>query len=457
MKKYVYSAIAIQALVISVIFCVVKSTTADSVATNKQVVVLDNGTDTNKPVKPSAAESKQAQNKVLASKAKTATSLSDSTTSDNFDSLEESMDIYNIDAPVDANHNAPAKNNNSDNTADNKPKSEKKANSPKDTNSNNKVVVIVDNAHAKEKVVTIVDNEGESKQIKLLDIDVPEEKKQELISRAKNVRKDIKDRKDRKDNKDRNDKLNNQLVSINAPNNFIISNDIGMANVPVLDQGLHGTCVTFATTAILNAKMNAGDYISQQCVLELGRYINTVSKCANDGCSGWKGLSSNGVSLSRIKQYGIVSKDLCPHQYANASYSLTYQQYLDLSSKLWADSFNYKKLAGSNLAAIKTAINNNNRVAIAILLHSDYIAGVAINGKPNGLWSIAYNAEKFVHDMFYNAKLAGGHALVVTGYDDAKRLLKVRNSWSAKVGDSGEFYITYDYYQLLGMEAFEVY
>lgn len=37
-----------------------------------------------------------------------------------------------------------------------------------------------------------------------------------------------------------------------------------------------------------------------------------------------------------------------------------------------------------------------------------------------------------------------GHAMVIVGYDDTKRLFKIRNSWGPNWGDNGYFYITYD-------------
>lgn len=40
----------------------------------------------------------------------------------------------------------------------------------------------------------------------------------------------------------------------------------------------------------------------------------------------------------------------------------------------------------------------------------------------------------------------GGHAILVVGYDHAKRLFIVRNSWGADWGDKGYFYVSYDYF-----------
>ena len=60
---------------------------------------------------------------------------------------------------------------------------------------------------------------------------------------------------------------------------------LGMNNVPVLDQGSHGTCVTFAITAAIDAALSKGDYISQLCQLELGTYLEPMGYSV----SGWDG------------------------------------------------------------------------------------------------------------------------------------------------------------------------
>lgn len=43
-------------------------------------------------------------------------------------------------------------------------------------------------------------------------------------------------------------------------------------------------------------------------------------------------------------------------------------------------------------------------------------------------------------------KLLGGHAVLVVGYDDAKKWFIVRNSWGPKWGDKGYFYLPYTYF-----------
>ena len=74
--------------------------------------------------------------------------------------------------------------------------------------------------------------------------------------------------------------------------------------MPVLNQGMHGSCVTFATTAAIDASIGDGDYVSQLCSLQLGNYLERYGY----GVSGWDGSWARFV-LSQIESFGFVSKE----------------------------------------------------------------------------------------------------------------------------------------------------
>ena len=42
-----------------------------------------------------------------------------------------------------------------------------------------------------------------------------------------------------------------------------------------------------------------------------------------------------------------------------------------------------------------------------------------------------------------NDKLLGGHAVMAVGYNDAKKVIIVRNSWGVEWVDKGYFYMPY--------------
>jgi C1A family cysteine protease len=41
--------------------------------------------------------------------------------------------------------------------------------------------------------------------------------------------------------------------------------------------------------------------------------------------------------------------------------------------------------------------------------------------------------------------VVGGHAVMCVGYDNSKRLFRIRNSWGSGAGDDGYFYMPYAY------------
>ena len=82
--------------------------------------------------------------------------------------------------------------------------------------------------------------------------------------------------------------------------------DLGMNDVPVLDQGLYGTCVTFSSTAALNAILGEGDFISQQCSLELDYGL---------GQDYWDGAYYPSQILKPLKEYGVVKQNVCDNHY----------------------------------------------------------------------------------------------------------------------------------------------
>jgi C1A family cysteine protease len=52
-----------------------------------------------------------------------------------------------------------------------------------------------------------------------------------------------------------------------------------------------------------------------------------------------------------------------------------------------------------------------------------------------------------------NEYALGGHAICAAGYDDKKKLIKFKNSWSAKWGDKGYGYLPYAYIERYMMDA----
>lgn len=262
---------------------------------------------------------------------------------------------------------------------------------------------------------------------------------------------------------------------------------LGMQLTPVLNQGYHGSCVTFAVTAALDALLGAGDYISQLCNLELGSYL-AINDKANAG--GWNGSYGPWV-LQQITDYGIISKNYQKQngcagvkQYplydeTNEGIPMSDTEFqahsIPLSNLIRWDSILTENESFSDQAnmdqiifQVKEELAKGNRLNIGMLLDVDAGGGksagaVGTNQAPNDTWMLT---PEIVYDAM-NGFIEAGHELVITGYDDDllvtdsngqvnKGAFILRNSWSKAAGAQGDYYVTYDYFKFLTMELMTI-
>lgn len=250
---------------------------------------------------------------------------------------------------------------------------------------------------------------------------------------------------------------------------------LGMNNVPVLDQGQHGTCVTFAVTGAMDAVLTKGDYISQLCSLQLGTYLANKGH----GPSGWNGSYPVNV-IHQIEQYGIVNTT---NQYKHGCGDLKeYPAYSSHSSKSFIEPEAYSAMSElvfgnrinwteetnqdnpeAGLDAVKQSLVAGDRLVFAVLLPRVDLGTAGAVGKHNtwfskDSWVLTPEILKDV------PRTRSAHEMIITGYDDhatavdtdGKKhtgLLTLRNSWSTSVGDYGEFYMSYDYFKLLAFDV----
>ena len=266
--------------------------------------------------------------------------------------------------------------------------------------------------------------------------------------------------------------------------------DLGMNDIPVLDQGMHGTCVTFASTAAIDALVGKGDYISQLCNLELGRYLQ------NNGYvpDGWDG-SLGPFILDQMMRFGYINQDnqkekSCAGVTAyplndknNTGKTMSLHDFRKMSENLvndqgelkWAwipfmnafDRFSkqFQNIddAENTLIKIKESLSQGKRVTFGTMIISSPDCGKAACAKyhaENDTWAITDGIKN-------DPQLLGGHEMVITGYDDNasavdsdgnkhQGLLILRNSWSDDVGDKGTFYMSYEYFVNMVMEAQQI-
>lgn len=260
--------------------------------------------------------------------------------------------------------------------------------------------------------------------------------------------------------------------------------NVGMQMTPVLDQGAHGSCVTFAVTAAMDAILGAGDYISQLCNLELGSTLAINDKVA---ASGWNGSYGNWV-LEQISQYGIISqnyqklngcagvRDYPLDDEMNEGKLMSESEFLEHSIPIsnvvgWEpllqedQAFSPQANMPNVVQQIKEELAKGNRMTVGMILDVDLggAGAVGTNRAFNDTWMLT---PQIVWDAMQGT-LYAGHELVITGYDDDQEVMDenghsnrgvftLRNSWSKLMGDHGNYYVTYDYMQFLATEVYAI-
>lgn len=260
---------------------------------------------------------------------------------------------------------------------------------------------------------------------------------------------------------------------------------LGMNKVPVLNQGAHGSCVTFATTAAIDAAMGKGDYVSQLCNLQLGSYLETNGY----NMSGWNG-SWGSLVLEQMNAFGIVSKD---HQVSEGCGGLTEYPLYDentpessmsletfhaMSESLndngitWSpilhtvDAFSERLDTNNTLISVKKALSQGDRVTFGVLLLDFDLGTAGAVGSHNAKFDSWVLTPEIARDTVLHPDF-GGHEMLITGYDDDavaiddqgrehRGLLTLRNSWGPDLADKGDFYMSYDFFKLLVIEAHRV-
>lgn len=263
--------------------------------------------------------------------------------------------------------------------------------------------------------------------------------------------------------------------------------DLGMNHTPVLDQGQHGSCVTFATTGAIDAAMGQGDYVSQLCLLELGRTLEEKSFYP----SGWNGSLGEFV-LNEIAEFGIVPKS---HQlehgcagvkeypledFTNEGNPMTLDEYHSAARNgfgydfLWSpvltigDAFLNNFDGQVTVDKVKQSLVKGHRVAFASLLDI-YELWHGGNGyyKNSTGFPDAWMMTPEIEEHLKAGEVDAGHEIVIYGYDDdavikgldgrtQKGAFLIRNSWGKEAGHEGNYVMTYDHFKMMVMEAHQI-
>lgn len=304
-----------------------------------------------------------------------------------------------------------------------------------------------------------VASSSENKEIQLLQIELSDSTKVLLANRAQSAQVPV------------STFSTTSSQSLDLPKKI----QLGMNKVPVLDQGIHGTCVVFALTGAIDAVLGKGDYVSQICHLQLGNYLEKHGY----GVSGWNGSWAINV-IQQIEQFGIVNRSQQRSKGCGGVYSYPVNNKYNSASFIEPDAFrsmselifgklvNWTEVADystepeKKLNDVKQVLQSGDRLVFAVMLPRVDLGTAGAVGKYKtwiykDSWVLTPEILKGVD------KIDSAHEMIITGYDDNavavdnhgvkhRGLLILRNSWSESVGNYGEFYMSYDYFKLLAYD-----
>lgn len=183
---------------------------------------------------------------------------------------------------------------------------------------------------------------------------------------------------------------------------------------PIWNQGALGSCVAHAVAAahIVAQKKNRTKTTMPS---RLALYF------AARAVRGWQNVDSGSYICDAFKvaaKIGVADEKLYPYLQGKVFLKPPASVY---KNALLNQAVEYQKVDNTNVKALKAALADGNPVVFGSVLHEGY--------------------DQLVDDVMPDpdmvARPVGGHAMILCGYDSAKKLFLVRNSWGIGWGMKG--------------------
>lgn len=196
---------------------------------------------------------------------------------------------------------------------------------------------------------------------------------------------------------------------------------------PVRDQGNEGTCVGFASTVGMKEYQELADY--EKLISLSPRFL--YSECKKiDGMPEAEGTTIR-AAMKALKNIGVCRESFWPY--------IPNQSDKPQKGSI-SDAKKFRVLRYARIIDL-------NELRITLATKGACVIGVQV------FEAMMKTKTGIIPMPKRNETSIGGHAICPVGYDDNKKLIKFKNSWSNTWGNKGYGYLPYKYIETYMMDA----
>jgi C1A family cysteine protease len=194
---------------------------------------------------------------------------------------------------------------------------------------------------------------------------------------------------------------------------------------PVYDQGQLGSCTANAIGAAMEfeqIKKKATPFVPSRLFIYYNERSMEGTVNSDSGAMIRDGVKS-------VNKLGVCKETTWPYiiaKFKTKPVKKAFTEGLKYESKVYSS-------VGQDMNSVKSCLASGDPIVFGFTVYESFEGPDVAK---NGIMPMPAKKEKSL----------GGHAVLAVGYDDSKKWMIIRNSWSNKWGDKGYFYMPYDYF-----------